>query len=163
MYTLNDEHWVMYRIIESLYCTPETDIRLYVTILELETNSSNNTPPLSLLCISALPLNRDVTKKVGERMRDRELHCFFSSHAWAVSSGEGSRLWSQTAWAHLPTLVLTSFVIWGKPFTFDRTLLSRLKVELIIVTTSQVLQKLCKATMQSAWHKAWVIINVCKC
>lgn len=96
-------------------------------------------------------------------MRDRELHCFFSSHAWAVSSGEGSRLWSQTAWAHLPTLVLTSFVIWGKPFTFDRTLLSRLKVELIIVTTSQVLQKLCKATMQSAWHKAWVIINVCKC
>lgn len=52
MYTLNDEHWVMYRIIESLYCTPETDIRLYVTILELETNSSNNTPPHFLYFVS---------------------------------------------------------------------------------------------------------------
>ena len=29
-YTYCDEHWVMYKIAESLYCTPETNITLYV-------------------------------------------------------------------------------------------------------------------------------------
>ena len=29
-YTYHDEHWEMYRIVESLYCTPETNITLYV-------------------------------------------------------------------------------------------------------------------------------------
>ena len=28
-YTCTDKHWVMYRIVESLYCTPETNITLY--------------------------------------------------------------------------------------------------------------------------------------
>ena len=27
-YTCHGEHWVMYRIVESLYCTPETNITL---------------------------------------------------------------------------------------------------------------------------------------
>ena len=30
-YTHCGEHWVMYRIVESLYCTPETNTTLYVT------------------------------------------------------------------------------------------------------------------------------------
>ena len=30
VYTYHDEHWVMYRLVESLYCTPETTIALYV-------------------------------------------------------------------------------------------------------------------------------------
>jgi len=29
-YTYGDEHWVMYRIVPSLDCTPETNITLYV-------------------------------------------------------------------------------------------------------------------------------------
>ena len=29
-YTYVDEHWVMYRIVESLYCTLETETTLYV-------------------------------------------------------------------------------------------------------------------------------------
>ena len=29
-YTYHDEHWVIYRIVESLYCTPETNMTLYV-------------------------------------------------------------------------------------------------------------------------------------
>ena len=31
-YTHHDEHWVMYRILGSLYCTPETNIRVDVTL-----------------------------------------------------------------------------------------------------------------------------------
>ena len=27
---MHDEHWVIYEIVESLYCTPETNIILYV-------------------------------------------------------------------------------------------------------------------------------------
>lgn len=72
MYTLNDEHWVMYRIIESLYCTPETDIRLYVTILELETNSSNNTPPTFFtlyLCIASEQRRDQKSRRKNEGSR----------------------------------------------------------------------------------------------
>ena len=29
-YTYHDVHWVMYRIAESLYCTPDTNTTLYV-------------------------------------------------------------------------------------------------------------------------------------
>ena len=29
-YAYYDEHWIMYTIVESLYCTPETNIALYV-------------------------------------------------------------------------------------------------------------------------------------
>ena len=29
-YTFDVEHWVMYRIVESVWCLPETDIKLYV-------------------------------------------------------------------------------------------------------------------------------------
>ena len=29
-YTYRDEHWVMYGIVESLHCTPETNVTLYV-------------------------------------------------------------------------------------------------------------------------------------
>ena len=35
-YTYPDEHWVMYRIVEWLYCTSETNITLYLTILDLK-------------------------------------------------------------------------------------------------------------------------------
>ena len=34
-YTCHDEHWVMHRIIESLYCTPETNITLYANYPEI--------------------------------------------------------------------------------------------------------------------------------
>ena len=29
-YSYHDEHWVKYEIVESLYCTPETNITVYV-------------------------------------------------------------------------------------------------------------------------------------
>ena len=35
-YTYHDEHRVMYRVVESLYCTPETNITLYVNYLEFK-------------------------------------------------------------------------------------------------------------------------------
>ena len=35
-YTYHDEHWVMYRIVESLYCTPETNITLNVNYTGIE-------------------------------------------------------------------------------------------------------------------------------
>ena len=31
-----DEHWVMYRIVESLYCTPETNFTLYVNYIGIK-------------------------------------------------------------------------------------------------------------------------------
>ena len=31
-----DEHWVLYGSVESLYCTPGTNITLYVNSLELK-------------------------------------------------------------------------------------------------------------------------------
>ena len=43
-YTYHDEHQVIYRIVESLHCTPETNITLYVNytgifLLEKKKNS----------------------------------------------------------------------------------------------------------------------------
>ena len=29
-YNCHDDHWVMYGIVESLYCTPETNITLFI-------------------------------------------------------------------------------------------------------------------------------------
>ena len=29
-YLHHDEHWVMYRIVKSLYCTPETNVTLHI-------------------------------------------------------------------------------------------------------------------------------------
>lgn len=35
-YTYLDEHWDMYRIVESLNCIPKTNIMLYLIILQLK-------------------------------------------------------------------------------------------------------------------------------
>lgn len=38
--TCHDEHRVMYETVESLYCTPETKITLYVNYLDLKQNKT---------------------------------------------------------------------------------------------------------------------------
>ena len=35
-FTYHDEHWIMYRIVESLYCTPEINIRLYDNYIRIK-------------------------------------------------------------------------------------------------------------------------------
>ena len=37
-YTCLDEHWVLYGSVESLYCTPETNVNNTVCYLELKLN-----------------------------------------------------------------------------------------------------------------------------
>ena len=41
-----DEHWVMYRIVESLYCTPETNITLDINYISIffKKNKINKIP-----------------------------------------------------------------------------------------------------------------------
>ena len=41
-YTFHDEHWVMYRIVESLYYTCETNITLYINYTGIEKTNSLN-------------------------------------------------------------------------------------------------------------------------
>ena len=36
MYTYHDEHWVMYRTTEKLYCIPETYVTLYVNYIGIQ-------------------------------------------------------------------------------------------------------------------------------
>ena len=38
--TYHDEHWVMYRVIEALCCTPETNITLYVNYTGTKTTTN---------------------------------------------------------------------------------------------------------------------------
>ena len=33
------EHWIMYRIVKSLYCTSETKIKLYINYTGIETKN----------------------------------------------------------------------------------------------------------------------------
>ena len=35
-YTYHDKHWVKYRIVKSLYCTPETSMTLYVNYTSIK-------------------------------------------------------------------------------------------------------------------------------
>ena len=40
-YIYHDEHWVMYKIAESLYCTPKTNIILHVNSTEIKMKTLN--------------------------------------------------------------------------------------------------------------------------
>ena len=40
-YTYPNEHRVMYRIVESLYCTPETNVTLYVNYTRIKKINTN--------------------------------------------------------------------------------------------------------------------------
>ena len=53
-----DEHWMMFRIIESLYCTPATNITLYVNELEFTWRLKCVTPEdiLKVLLIEQSPI-----------------------------------------------------------------------------------------------------------
>ena len=46
-----DEHWVMYGIVESMYCTPETNITLYVNYTQIKIEIGDGIMPFEIKCM----------------------------------------------------------------------------------------------------------------